>query len=182
MTLKSQLKTAFFTFPASAKPRRRKRRENSIGSNASSAPLSVRSPYPKMRTQPRSWLSFMRACCRFTCQNAPCRSQKQSKSKCSNALTLTASVRRFRALAHQCKAAKLVACSFEPRKKDLMISKIISRAACLRELASNPKSFSNCPDLHGGVPELAQRLNLYEARFGKKTGRPAGNCSAYALK
>ena len=35
-----------------------------------------------------------------------------------------------------------------------MISKIISRAACLRELASNPKSFSNCPDLHGGVPEL----------------------------
>ena len=33
-----------------------------------------------------------------------------------------------------------------------MISKIINRAACLRELASNPKSFSNCPDLHGGVP------------------------------
>jgi hypothetical protein len=35
-----------------------------------------------------------------------------------------------------------------------MISKIIDRAACLRELASNPKSFSNCPDLHGGVPDL----------------------------
>ena len=35
-----------------------------------------------------------------------------------------------------------------------MISKIISRAACLRELASAPKSFSNCPDLHGGVPDL----------------------------
>jgi hypothetical protein len=35
-----------------------------------------------------------------------------------------------------------------------MISKIISRAGCLAELASNPKSFSNCPDLHGGVPEL----------------------------
>ncbi len=35
-----------------------------------------------------------------------------------------------------------------------MISKIISRAACLRELASNPNSFSNCPDLHGGVPDL----------------------------
>ena len=33
-----------------------------------------------------------------------------------------------------------------------MISKIINRAACLEELASNPKSFSNCPDLHGGVP------------------------------
>ena len=36
-----------------------------------------------------------------------------------------------------------------------MISKIISRAACLRELASNPKSFSNCPDLRGGVPDLS---------------------------
>jgi hypothetical protein len=35
-----------------------------------------------------------------------------------------------------------------------MISKIISRAACLMELTSNPKSFSNCPDLHGGVPGL----------------------------
>jgi hypothetical protein len=37
-----------------------------------------------------------------------------------------------------------------------MISKIISRAACLRELASNRKSFSNCPDLHGGVPDLPE--------------------------
>jgi hypothetical protein len=35
-----------------------------------------------------------------------------------------------------------------------MISKIIIRTACLRELVSNPKSFSNCPDLHGGVPDL----------------------------
>jgi hypothetical protein len=34
-----------------------------------------------------------------------------------------------------------------------MISKIISRAACLK-LASNRNSFSNCPDLHGGVPGL----------------------------
>jgi hypothetical protein len=33
-----------------------------------------------------------------------------------------------------------------------MISKIISGAEC--PLASNPKSFSNCPDLHGGVPDL----------------------------
>ena len=40
----------------------------------------------------------------------------------------------------------------KPTKKDLMISKIISGAACLAELTSNPKSFSNCPDLHGGVP------------------------------
>jgi len=40
-------------------------------------------------------------------------------------------------------------------KKDLMISNITSRAACLAELISNPKSFLNCPDLHGGsgVPE-----------------------------
>jgi len=35
-----------------------------------------------------------------------------------------------------------------------MISKIISRAACLTELTSNPKSFSNCPDMHGGIPGL----------------------------
>ncbi len=37
-----------------------------------------------------------------------------------------------------------------------MISKIISRAsaACLAELTSNPKSFFNCPDLHGGVAGL----------------------------
>jgi hypothetical protein len=38
-----------------------------------------------------------------------------------------------------------------------MISKIISRAACLAELTSNPKSFSNCPDLHGGVPALGKK-------------------------
>jgi hypothetical protein len=42
----------------------------------------------------------------------------------------------------------------KPTKKDLMISKIISGAACLAELTSNPKSFYNCPDLHGGVPGL----------------------------
>jgi signal-transduction protein with cAMP-binding, CBS, and nucleotidyltransferase domain len=35
-----------------------------------------------------------------------------------------------------------------------MTSKIISRAACLAELTSDPKSFTNCPDLHGGVPDL----------------------------
>ena len=77
--VKVKSKTAFFTFPASAGPKRKKRRENSIGSNASSAPLSARSPCLKMRTQQRSGLSFMTAYCRFTCQNAPCRSQKQSK-------------------------------------------------------------------------------------------------------
>ena len=45
----------------------------------------------------------------------------------------------------------------KPTKKDLMISKVISGAACLAELTSNPKSFYNCPDLHGGVPGLPGR-------------------------
>jgi len=42
--------------------------------------------------------------------------------------------------------------------EDLMTSKIISRAACLAEITSNPKSFFNCPDLHGGsgLPERAR--------------------------
>jgi hypothetical protein len=31
-----------------------------------------------------------------------------------------------------------------------MNSKIISHAACLAEVTSNPKSFFNCPDMHGG--------------------------------
>jgi hypothetical protein len=70
---------------------------------------------------------------------------------------------------HQCKAANLVAYSFEPTKKDLMISKIISRAACLRELASNPKSFSNCPDLHGGVPDLPEDRICMKPALGKNT-------------
>jgi hypothetical protein len=61
----------------------------------------------------------------------------------------------------------LVACSFEPTKKDLMISKIISRADCLRELASNPKSFSNCPDLHGGVPDLPEDRICTKPAVGK---------------
>ena len=34
-----------------------------------------------------------------------------------------------------------------------MISEF-SRAASLMELTSNPKSFFNCPDLHGGLPSL----------------------------
>jgi len=37
------------------------------------------------------------------------------------------------------------------RKGTFMISNTISRAACLAELTSNPKSFFNCPDLHGGL-------------------------------
>ena len=49
-----------------------------------------------------------------------------------------------------------------------MISKIISRAACLRELASNPKSFSNCPDLHGGVPDLPEDRICMKPALGQK--------------
>ncbi len=49
-----------------------------------------------------------------------------------------------------------------------MISKIISRAACLRELASNPKSFSNCPDLHGGVPALPGGKICLKPALGKE--------------
>jgi hypothetical protein len=43
-----------------------------------------------------------------------------------------------------------------------MISKTNSRAACLAELNSNPKSFSNCPDLHGGVPGLISDVGDHE--------------------
>ena len=53
-----------------------------------------------------------------------------------------------------------------------MISKIISRAACLRELASNPKSFSNCPDLHAGVADLSQDRIRMKAALGKRKGVP----------
>jgi hypothetical protein len=63
-----------------------------------------------------------------------------------------------------------------------MISKIISRAACLAELASNPKSFSNCPDLHGGVPGLPGDRIYMKPALGKEKVVPAGNCSACALK
>jgi hypothetical protein len=46
----------------------------------------------------------------------------------------------------------------KPTKKDLMISKIISGAACLAELTSNPKSFYNCPDSH--TKRLTRRIQL----------------------
>ncbi len=49
-----------------------------------------------------------------------------------------------------------------------MISKIISRAACLAELTSNPKSFSNCPDLHGGVPSLPGGRIRMKPALGKE--------------
>jgi len=35
-----------------------------------------------------------------------------------------------------------------------MISNIKNRAACLAEQTFNPKSYSNCPDLQGGIPGL----------------------------
>ena len=57
-----------------------------------------------------------------------------------------------------------------------MVSKIISRAACLRELASNPKSFSNCPDLHGGVPDLSQDRICMKPALGKKRSS-VGSCN-----
>ena len=46
-----------------------------------------------------------------------------------------------------------------------MISEI-GRAASLTELTSNPKSFFNCPDLHGGLPGLpGGRLGFGEIRL-----------------
>jgi hypothetical protein len=53
-----------------------------------------------------------------------------------------------------------------------MISKIISRAACLAALSSNPKSFSNCPDLHGGVPDLPEDRIYMKPALGKTQGVP----------
>ena len=64
----------------------------------------------------------------------------------------------------------------KPTKKDLMISKIISGAACLAELTSNPKSFSNCPDLHGGVSDLSEDKICMKPPLGKKRSS-AGSCS-----
>jgi hypothetical protein len=49
-----------------------------------------------------------------------------------------------------------------------MISKIISRAACLAALSSNPKSFSNCPDLHGGVPNSPGDKIYMKPALGKE--------------
>jgi hypothetical protein len=56
-----------------------------------------------------------------------------------------------------------------------MISKIISGAAC--PLASHPKSFFNCPDLHGGVPDLPGvtrpkgKANIAGSGFGRIRAR-----------
>jgi hypothetical protein len=53
-----------------------------------------------------------------------------------------------------------------------MNSKIISRAACLAELTSNPKSFFNCPDLHGGVPDFPRDRICMKPALGKRKGVP----------
>jgi len=55
------------------------RRKNSIGSNASSAPLSADSPCPRMRTQPRSWLSFRDGVLQVHLPKRLMPKQKQSK-------------------------------------------------------------------------------------------------------
>jgi hypothetical protein len=55
-----------------------------------------------------------------------------------------------------------------------MTSEISSRAACLAELTSNPKSFFNCPDLHGGsgLPEGSFRSGEMDplSNLGKRNG------------
>jgi hypothetical protein len=58
----------------------------------------------------------------------------------------------------------------EPTKKDLMISKIISGGACLAERTSNPKSFFNCPDLHGGSGLPGARFRSEDIRLLDPTG------------
>jgi hypothetical protein len=54
----------------------------------------------------------------------------------------------------------LVPCAteaFEPTKTNAMISNTKSRAECVAEQTFNPKSYSNCPDLQGGIPDLPRR-------------------------
>ena len=56
-----------------------------------------------------------------------------------------------------------------------MISKIISRAAFLAELTSNPKSFFNCPDLHGGSGAFPEVDSDLETSPSRSRGQPGGN-------
>src|SRR4030095_7194935 len=105
--------------------------------------------------------------------------------KWRNALTLYGKRAERSVRLPQCRAANLVACSFEPRKKDLMISKIISRAACLRALAFHPKSFSSCADLHGGVPDLPGGSRprgtacIARSGFGRIRARPQPDSKSF---
>jgi len=72
------------------------------------------------------------------------------------------------------------------KKDDLMITKIISRAACLAEQTSDPKSFFNCPDLHGGVPGLPGGSRpkgtayIVRTRSGRIRARPQPDPKSFA--
>src|SRR6267143_4187362 len=70
---------------------------------------------------------------------------QQAKELKALTATLTERASQIQKVSHRLEHLK-------PTKKDLMISKIIGGAACRAALTSNPKSFYNCPDLHGGVP------------------------------
>ena len=51
-----------------------------------------------------------------------------------------------------------------------MISNTKSRAGCLAEQTFNPKSYSNCPDLQGGIPGLPRsRIRLRPTLVKKNT-------------
>jgi len=49
-----------------------------------------------------------------------------------------------------------------------MISNIKNRAACLAEQTFNPKSYSNCPDLQGGIPGLPRSITRLRPTLVKK--------------
>ena len=49
-----------------------------------------------------------------------------------------------------------------------MISNIKNRAACLAEQTFNPKSYSNCPDLQGGIPGLPRSRTRLKPTLVKK--------------
>ena len=49
-----------------------------------------------------------------------------------------------------------------------MISNIKNRAACLAEQTFNPKSYSNCPDLQGGIPGLPRSRTGLKPTLVKK--------------
>jgi hypothetical protein len=51
-------------------------------------------------------------------------------------------------------------------QEDLMNSEISSRTACLTEITSNPKSFFNCPDMHGGSGLPEDRFNSETLKSG----------------
>ena len=51
-----------------------------------------------------------------------------------------------------------------------MISNIKNRAACLAEQTFNPKSYSNCPDLQGGIPGSPRsRIHMKPTLIKKNT-------------